>query len=423
MANTKNIIRKTFPRIRVVFDNGDKFYQVDARRKGTNGKRETFSDKKEAEKRAAEIELDFKTEGAAGLSLDAELRVMALRGKSILEPFGKTVADAVYFYANFLEQEKAKHNGAITGILADEWREFKFNGNKNAEPLRQDTKDDIIETVKRLKAVFGEFPVTAITTQLFQDYLDSLEVGLQTKFNIHSRCSQFFNYCSERAYISKNPLSTIEITVPKKDEVKILSVDEAEKLMRKCEEEEFYSLLPYHAICLFGGLRPAECKLLNWEQIHLDEKQITVFGSTSKTKHTRNVRIENNLHAWLESYKGSKRGSIFSNGSLRVSLQKFRAALGYKINGCNPDGEKWTEDVLRHSYASYMLERYHDVPRLAFNMGNSPKIIEDHYKKVIKQSDVEKFWNIIPKSVEEMRKLTNEQKIANARKLFSRSPR
>ena len=74
----KKLIRKTWPRVRLVTIKGQMFYRVDARRKDTDGRQETFKSQKEAEKRAAEVASHFGTNGKEGLSFPAELRGMTL---------------------------------------------------------------------------------------------------------------------------------------------------------------------------------------------------------------------------------------------------------------------------------------------------------------------------------------------------------
>ncbi|MCX6970769.1 MAG: hypothetical protein NTV93_11575 [Verrucomicrobia bacterium] len=65
-------IFKTWPKIRLVVIKGKSLYQIDGRREGTNGKREYRKSRKDAEKRAQEIESDFKLEGIEGLTLSAQ---------------------------------------------------------------------------------------------------------------------------------------------------------------------------------------------------------------------------------------------------------------------------------------------------------------------------------------------------------------
>jgi integrase len=59
--------------------------------------------------------------------------------------------------------------------------------------------------------------------------------------------------------------------------IHILLVETAIKFLKVCETH-YNDLTPYVAISLFVGLRPTEYEMLNWENIHLDEKQITVLS-------------------------------------------------------------------------------------------------------------------------------------------------
>lgn len=388
------LIRKTWPKVRVILIDGKTFYQVDGRKKGTKGKREAFSTKAEAEERAREIEADFRMEGVEGLALSAELRVEALKAETKLKPHGKTVMDAVNFYVAHLAAEEKKKRSQTIHALAEEWHQAK-KAQQAKGILRERTVTDIGVTVGTLQKQWGSLRIAEMTTEHFEKYLDGLEVKQQTYANIRSQFSQFFNWCISKNYTGENPLKKIEVELATRD-VEILSVKEAKRLMEKCETK-FPELMVYHAVCLFGGLRPTEAKLLKWEEIHMDERQITVLQQTSKVKETRNVQIEETLLHWLKSYNGKRSGFIVKQKGFRTATEKFRIALGYKIGNENKEGPKWVEDILRHSYASYWLPKYNHRGQLAEQMGNSLKMIKDHYKRVVKASEVDAFWNILPK--------------------------
>lgn len=394
------VIRKTWPKIRVAVIKGDTFYQVDGRKKGTKGKRKHFSTKAEAEDRAREIEADFRLEGVEGLALSAELRVEALKAETKLKPHGKTVMDAVNFYIAHLEAEKKKQLSLTVELLAKEWHKVK-KAQEAKGILRERTVTDIGVTARTLEKQWGSLRIAEMTMADFEKYLDGLEVKQQTYANLRSQFSQFFNWCISKGYTHENPLKKIEVTLPPKD-VQILTVKEAQKLMDKVEAE-FPALTIYHAVGLFAGLRPTEAKLLKWEDIHLDERQITVLHQTSKVKETRNVQIEDTLLYWLNTFTGTKAGYIVKQKGFRTATEKLRIALGHKLGGENKDAPTWVEDILRHSYASYWLPKYKHRGQLAEQMGNSIKTIKDYYKKVVKTSAVDAFWNILPLAERERR--------------------
>lgn len=393
----KKLIRKTFPKIRIVKIKGINFYRVDARKQGTNGKREHFLDKAKAESRAADIEAEFRANGVEGLALPVQLRAMAVRCQDKLTKFCKTLDHATDFYVRHLEREIAKNNSAVVSTLADEWHTSRKNdGNKK---LRQRTVDGIRKHAEILKRTFGDKRLLEISSQDIQNYLDGLNVSQRRKYNLRSATSQFFNWCIKKKYATENPTAAIEIEVPLKDPA-ILTVEKCIKVLTACEKD-FADLALYTAISLFAGLRPTECQFLKWADIHLEERQITVLKETSKVSETRNVPIEDNLYFWFSTHKGEKRGFVTDQTNLTKRLQKLRVAVGFKQNGANEEGEKWVEDYFRHSYASYWIAKYNDRARLAENMGNSIEVIRKHYKCIVSKSDVEKFWCILPASVEE----------------------
>lgn len=135
----KKLVRKTWPKIRVIVVKGETYYQVDARRKGTNGTREAFSSLKSAQTRAAEIEADFNELGVDGLSLPLEVRASAFKATQVLAKFGKGIDDAVYFYLKHLMDKQEALKSQTIELLCDEWVKDKKKGMEHQ--LRKRTLD------------------------------------------------------------------------------------------------------------------------------------------------------------------------------------------------------------------------------------------------------------------------------------------
>ena len=336
------------------------------------------------------------------MAIPPELRVEALKAATKLRSYEKTISDAADFYIKHLETERIKAASSTVEKVAGLWVDAKAS-EKRKGILRASSLRDISATANKLIKNWGELKIAELTESRFRKYFNSLTLSQRGLFNHRSLISQFFNWAKRENLIALNPVENIQIKVIKND-IQILSVDESAKLMGRAESD-FPDLLAYHAVCLFAGLRPTEAELLDWKQIDLSERQITVLGETSKTKETRNVKIEETLAHWLEAYKGEQKGFILNPVNRRKRLQAFRIALGFKFRiakkDINPDGPEWVSDILRHSFASYWLPKYNDRPHLAEQMGNSIKMIKDHYKKVIPASEVARFWKILPKKVQE----------------------
>jgi len=54
---------------------------------------------------------------------------------------------------------------------------------------------------------------------------------------------------------------------------------------------------------------------------------------------------------------------------------------------------------MRHSFGSYFLGKTKDENLTASEMGNSPGVIIKHYRAVVKDSDVAKYWRLCPTSL------------------------
>jgi hypothetical protein len=59
-------------------------------------------------------------------------------------------------------------------------------------------------------------------------------------------------------------------------------------------------------------------------------------------------------------------------------------------------GVKWKRNALRHSFGSYRMEQTKNEGLVALEMGNSPKIVKDHYFEIVDAEAAEKFWSLKP---------------------------
>jgi hypothetical protein len=58
------------------------------------------------------------------------------------------------------------------------------------------------------------------------------------------------------------------------------------------------------------------------------------------------------------------------------------------------DLREWPDNALRRSAISYHLAKTNDLPRVAYQAGNSPKVIQEHYNGVALPQDAAKFYAI-----------------------------
>jgi len=199
-----------------------------------------------------------------------------------------------------------------------------------------------------------------------------------------------FNFGVKRNWLEANPISKLDFEIVRKDEVVTLTTKKAESLMIAADNDN--DLLPYHALGLFAGVRPLELQRLEWGNIDLVEHHIEITSAVSKTGRRRIIDMEPNLDAWLNHYiaKGGKAAGKVTpvTSNLRNRLREIRKAAGLS---------DWTQDVMRHSYASYWLAEHGDINRLTLQMGHeSADMLWRHYHKAAKRKEAEHYWRIMP---------------------------
>jgi integrase len=164
-------------------------------------------------------------------------------------------------------------------------------------------------------------------------------------------------------------------------EIDILTVEEARRLIASASPD----MLPYWAIGLFAGLRPSEIRVLQWPSLQFKQKLIVL--RSPKTGRKRFVKMQPNLIRWLWPYR-KLNGSVVAPVNFKKQSRADKATAGLT--------QRWTPDVMRHSFASYWMAKFKNLHALAEETGNSPKVVIDHYKEGVSEGDAKAFWEIAP---------------------------
>jgi integrase len=295
-----------------------------------------------------------------------------------LAPYSVTLNTVV---ADFIARQKAKANSVTFKTLFDSFITSKQN--KSAAYLR-----GLKYTLPRFAALH-ERKVSEIAPADLEAQMDGMTPAVRNAFLRNLRA--VFNFGMKRGWLESNPVSKLDFEKIKNGEVVTLSPAEAEALMRAAETDN--DLVPYHALGLFAGVRPLELERLEWRHIDLVENHIEITPSVSKTGRRRIIDIEPNLKAWLSHYvarSGNTEGKATPATNLRKKLRDIRKAAGLT---------DWTQDVMRHSYASYWLAQHEDINRLTLHMGHeNPDMLWKHYHKASKRKDAARYWRIMPVS-------------------------
>ena len=211
----------------------------------------------------------------------------------------------------------------------------------------------------------------------------------------------FFEWCLRQDYCPTNPVARIASAKVERLEPVILSLGQIKGLLGAAQDHKDGVLVPYMSLALFCGLRPKELERLNWDDIALDEKLVTIRGAAAKLRERRIVEVTDNAIEWLRAHHG-KHAIVGEN--FRRDFDAVRRLSGFKGSvyrkKCDAVLKPWPADVLRHVAISYWQAKFKDEGRCADRHGNSVEVIHRHYRGLVKPQDAEAFWQLIPESVE-----------------------
>jgi integrase len=195
----------------------------------------------------------------------------------------------------------------------------------------------------------------------------------------------FFSFAVKRGFVNFNPCERLESIALEDKAPGILTVEDCEKLLASAMANDA-ALVPYLAIGLFCGLRPAEVERLSWSEVDIERGLVEVTSAKSKTRQRRFVTISENCKAWLRLG-----GDLGAKLGCQSAVNKRRLAV------IKAAGITWKHDAMRHSFASYHLAKHGSADKTAHEMGHgSTQMLFAHYRELVRPDGAEKFWNILP---------------------------
>lgn len=275
-----------------------------------------------------------------------------------------------------------------------------------AELIRDRTAAGVSDIhLRDLRIRLGRFgdafqvPITSVTAGMVNDYLKTLTNALngrpaspRGRANYRALIICLFNFARLQKYVSRDHAAEIaEVPVPKfrHGKVQVFHPDEFRRLLDAAGDD----LRPVLALGGFAGLRVAELSRLDWRDVKLAERVIVVGDRIAKTASRRVVPICDALMEWLTPY-AKPFGSVSpteseSRGVGEALIGRWaRLAVRAKIT--------WKRNALRHSFGSYRLAITADLARVAAEMGNSPAIINEHYRALVTEAEGKAWFALRP---------------------------
>jgi integrase len=315
---------------------------------------------------------------AVGLSQRAMSEVITARHK--LAEYGKTIGDAVIFFVDHLE--RVRRCKITVAQLADEVLDVKRKDGRSPKYI-----DMLRLYFKRFSQDFGNRLIADVTVEELDNWLRDLPGSPKTRADYRANIGVLFSHAAQRRMIDFNPVAFTARPKLIDRPPEIFTVDELTALLNATEASE-PSVLPMLAIGAFAGLRDAEIKRLDWNEVDFARGHIEVKAAKAKSARRRIVPIQPNLIAWLRPHSGLT-GQVVPEGA-RGKLERVRKAAGLTI---------WPKNGLRHSYSSYRLAAIHDAPRVASELGHTtPQLLYNTYRELVLPVEAERYWKIEPTS-------------------------
>lgn len=256
---------------------------------------------------------------------------------------------------------------------------------------RARTLYEISNVCRRLLSAFPDLadtPLRKISAEQCQEMLQAVfSTDLQynkARVVLHA----VFACGMRRGWCDSNPVDALPRPVLHESEVEPLPWSDLKNLLRMATREPHRCCMPAVGLMLWAGVRPAELLRLTWEDIDTQEKVITLRPRHSKTGGCRHITLHPVLLAWLR--KGSGRLQDMSGRICPPNWLRRWKALRRAAGIC-----RWQQDVLRHTFASYHLKHWHDLPRLQEEMGHrSARLLRTRYlsMKGITSRHAKQFW-------------------------------
>lgn len=311
--------------------------------------------------------------------------------RSQLTQYGATLADVV---RDYVEKHRSIREPRMIPALVEEFIETKQNAGKS---------EDYMNSLRRLRrfAQLFQMPVADINAPLLQSYFDGMKNSAgepatpRTKLNYWRLVRALLRYAVRRRYASRDlldELDAIELPSLRPTPTEIWSPDELREMFDACRPE----LIPWLAVAAFCGLRSAEIRRLDWADINLDRRVLTVSAQNAKTASRRIVPLCDAAVAWLTPHHRDsgpvahfREENKFCSG-ITEAVKAAREQVG------NRAPFKWRRNALRHSFCSYRLALTKDVAAVALEAGNSASMIFKHYRQLVGEDDASRWFNTCP---------------------------
>ncbi len=360
-----------------------------------HGKRtsELFKTKAEAETAASQVRLKVANEGAAGFSLPRDVQVEAAAAVETLKAYeGETIAKAVEFYV--AHSLRFRNATPVAEIIKE------FIAEREKLNQRDRNLADVRQRLNIFARTFGTRKLAGITVEELATWLRDPTWSARSQIHYRRRVSMLYDFGIKRRWCEVNTAALLDNPETEDKDVECFTVEECARILEHADEA---GCLPLVVFSLFVGLRRAEVARLQWENVNLAERTVTVGSKTAKKRSQRVVSINDTAAAWLVTCAKTKGPVVdVSKQGLDSCIKELATLAGLKA---------WKQNGLRHCFCTYHLAAGKDPVRTAYEAGNSAAIVQRCYNALASEATAKRFWELRP-AADEAAKIVPIQAVA-----------
>ena len=229
---------------------------------------------------------------------------------------------------------------------------------------------------------FGDRPLSSITSEELQTWAVT-RGGSRTQKNYLNTIGSIFTAHLAAGRIARNPVASVRLPKVVATEPGIITAAELASLLAALPERSLACV----AIQALAGVRAAEAQRLEWQNISMEHRLITISAGAAKTASRRHVPISDGLLEWLRPLHQGTGPLVQNPNTLRrdLAIARRKALI-----------TDWPANALRHTCASAWCTIESDVARVAAWLGNSPVIIHQHYRALLTRDEASAWFAVRP---------------------------
>ena len=193
-----------------------------------------------------------------------------------------------------------------------------------------------------------------------------------------SSIRSFYQHLIRQGAVAKNP--AVEVSAPKADKPlpKTCDAETLELLLRVSADGDDLLLrdIAIFELIYSSGLRLAELVGIDVDDIDLEQRQLVVTGKGNKTRYLPIGRkAVEAVERWLRvrpgyCRDGSQNALFLSKQGKRISARNVQSRLN-RLAGLQALGQQLSPHVLRHSFATHLLESSSDLRAVQELLGHA----------------------------------------------------